>query len=76
MSNAYKNLGGRAMSSKVISFSQKQKKVSEENEFIALLDKDISNGIAKEIPNSVLNRIADIKHKALLARERNELQEM
>jgi len=76
VSNAYKNLGGRAMSSKVISFSQKQKKVSEENEFIALLDKDISNGIAKEIPNSVLNRIADIKHKALLARERNELQEM
>ena len=64
------------MSSKVISFSQKQKKVSEESEFIALLDKDISNGIAKEIPNSVFNRIADIKHKALLARERNELQEM
>jgi hypothetical protein len=71
-----KNLGGRAMSSKVISFSQKQKKVSEENEFIALLDKDISNGVAKEIPNSVFSRIADIKHKALLARERNELQEM
>lgn len=64
------------MSSKVISFSQKQKKVSEENEFIALLDKDISNGNTKEISGSVFNRIADIKHKALLARERNELQEM
>ena len=64
------------MSSKVISFSQKQKKVSDENEFIALLDKDIANGVAKEIPSSIFNRIADIKHKALLARERNELQEM
>ena len=55
------------MSHKVISFSREQQKTSEESAFIALLDKDISNGLTKEIPNSVFNRIADIKHKALLA---------
>lgn len=64
------------MSNKVISFSQKQNEISTEKKFIELLDKDISEGNIEEIPNSVFDRIANIKHKALLARERNELQEM
>jgi len=64
------------MSSNVISFSQKQNKATVKKEFINLLDKDIAKGNIEEIPNSVFDRIANIKHKALLARERNELQEM
>lgn len=64
------------MSSNVISFSQKQNEATVKKKFINLLDKDIAKGNIEEIPNSVFDRIANIKHKALLARERNELQEM
>ncbi len=64
------------MNNKVITLSNERNKAVEENEFISLLDKDISNDNAKEIPSSVFDRIANLKHKALLARERNELQEM
>lgn len=64
------------MGSKVIDLSQKKEEISRENQFIALLDKDISEGNTSKIPSSVFDRIANIKHKALLARERNELLEM
>lgn len=64
------------MNSKVIDLSQKKEEILGEENFIALLDKDISEGNASKIPSSVFDRIANIKHKALLARERNELLEM
>ncbi len=64
------------MNSKVIDLSQKKEEILGEEKFIALLDKDITEGNASKIPSSVFDRIANIKHKALLARERNELLEM
>jgi len=61
---------------KVVSLDQKRKEISNEKEFIGLLDKDIDNGNIEEIPSSVFDRIAAIKHKALIARERQDLLEM
>ncbi len=60
------------MDDKIINIAQKRNEKSTEKKFIKILDKDISEGNIQEIPNSVFERIANIKHKALLARERIE----
>lgn len=64
------------MNNKVIQLAKVRKENEAEKQFIGLLDADIKSGKVKEIPDSVFERIAEIKHKALVARQENELIEM
>jgi len=58
----------------VVDFKTKRLELENECKFLEVLDTEFSS--AKEIPSTVFDRIANIKHQALLARQRNELMEM
>lgn len=64
------------MKNKIINFSEAKKNRQVESKFLDLLNDDINAGNVKKIPSSVFDRIAAIKHKALVARQNNELIEM
>ena len=64
------------MNGKIFNLNKKREEIENEGQFIDFLDKDIENGKARRMPESVFNRIARIKNKAYLARERNEQVEM
>ncbi|MGE6809575.1 MULTISPECIES: hypothetical protein [Pseudoalteromonas] len=64
------------MSKKIIQLSDVRRENEAEKQFLNLLDADIRAGNVKKIPDSVFDRIAAIKHKALVARQNNELIEM
>lgn len=64
------------MKNKVVNLSDVRKEKQAEKQFLTLLADDIDSGNVKAIPSSVFDRIAAIKHKALVARQNNELIEM
>ena len=64
------------MKNKVIQLNEVKKENAATEQFLNLLDADIEAGNVKKIPDSVFDRIAAIKHKALVARQNNELIEM
>ena len=64
------------MKNKVIQLSEVKKENAATEQFLNLLDADIKAGNVKKIPDYVFDRIAAIKHKALVARQNNELIEM
>lgn len=64
------------MTGKIFNIVPKINVIKTEEKFLDLLDKDIDNGNVKRVPDSVFTRIARIKNKAYLARERNEQLEM
>ncbi|KAA1154910.1 hypothetical protein EU510_02025 [Pseudoalteromonas sp. FUC4] len=64
------------MKNQVIQLSEVKKENVATEQFLNLLDADIKAGNVKKIPDSVFDRIAAIKHKALVARQNNELIEM
>lgn len=62
---------------KVINLAARRQDNDNDKEFLQLLDKDLkADQNIKEVPESVFERIARIKHQAQVARERTELQEM
>jgi len=58
----------------VVDFKSKRLELENEFKFLEVLDTELHS--AKAIPSTVFDRIANIKHQALLARQRNELMEM
>lgn len=64
------------METNIINLIPKIAEKEAEEKFLGLLDKDIDNGNVKRVPDSVFARIAKIRNKAYLARERNERFEM
>lgn len=66
----------KIMTDKILNLIPKINKIKSEEKFLDLLDKDIDNGNVTRVPDSVFARIARIKNKAYLARERNEQFEM
>ncbi|WLE96634.1 MAG: hypothetical protein QTN59_18370 [Candidatus Electrothrix communis] len=64
------------MATKILNLSSKIDEIKAEEKFLDLLGKDIKNGNVKRVPASVFTRIAKIRNKAYLARERNEQLEM
>ena len=63
-----------AIKNNVVDLKSKRLELENENKFLEILDKELDT--AKPIPSTVFERIANIKHQALLARQRNELMEM
>ncbi|MCD8559276.1 MAG: hypothetical protein LRY75_10770 [Shewanella xiamenensis] len=68
--------GEDVMKSTVINLDIARKEKETESQFLSLLATDIDSGNVKPIPSAVFDRIAAIKHKALVARQNNELIEM
>lgn len=68
--------GEDVMKSTVINLDIARKEKETESQFLSLLASDIDSGNVKPIPSTVFDRIAAIKHKALVARQNNELIEM
>lgn len=64
--------------SNIVDFNNVKEHMDNENKFLDLLDIDIdiNNDNVSEITESTLKRIANIKHLALLARQKNECLEM
>jgi hypothetical protein len=66
----------KVMKTNIINLVPEIEEKKAEEKFLGLLDKDINNGNVKRVPDSVFARIAKIRNKAYLARERNERLEM
>ncbi|CAK8725717.1 MAG: hypothetical protein D3917_12025 [Candidatus Electrothrix sp. AX5] len=64
------------MATKILNLSPKIEEIKAKEKFLDLLGKDIKNGNVKRVPDSIFTRIAKIRNKAYLARERNEQLEM
>ncbi len=62
--------------SNIVDFNNVKENMDNENKFLDLLDNDINNDNVSEITESTFKRIANIKHLALLARQKNECLEM
>lgn len=57
------------MKNKIIDFNKVKADKTAETQFLNLLAADIEAGNVKKIPEIVFDRIAVIKHKALVARQ-------
>jgi hypothetical protein len=64
------------MKNTIINLNDVRNEKQAEKQFLVMLADDIDLGNVKAIPSSVFDRIAAIKHKALVARQNNELIEM
>ena len=64
------------MKIKVINLDDARKENQTEKQFLELLADDIDSGNINTIPSSIFERIAAIKHKALVAKQQNDLIEM
>lgn len=64
------------MKNTIINLDEARKERQAEKQFLTLLADDIDAGNVKVIHSTVFERIAAIKHKALVARQNNELIEM
>ena len=58
----------------LVNLDSRRSELKNENKFLDIVDKEFDT--AKPIPSTVFERIANIKHQALLARQNNEKMEM